>query len=76
MVAAGCWALAGVEVDAVEREADGSWSVHVVTAAGAVACCPGCGTASGRVKELGGQRLAHLVVAPVAVTWHKTPVLL
>ena len=71
-VVAGLLGLAGVEVTAVEREADGSWSAHVVTAAGAVACCPGRGTASGRVKELGGQRLVHLVVAPVALTWHKT----
>ncbi|WP_372517730.1 hypothetical protein [Frankia tisae] len=46
--------LAGVEVTVVEREADGSWSAHVVTAAGAVVCGPGCGTASGRVTELGG----------------------
>ncbi len=53
-VVAGLPGLAGVEVTVVEREADGSWSAHVVTAAGAVVCGPGCGTASGRVTELGG----------------------
>lgn len=70
MVAA-WFGLDGVEVVALEREADGSGSVHVVTAPGVVACCPDCGVSSSRVKELGGQRLARLVVAPMAVTWHK-----
>lgn len=69
---AGWFGLDGVEVVALEREADGSGSVHVVTAPGVVACCPDCGVSSGRVKEFGGQRLAHLVVAPMAVTWHKS----
>lgn len=62
--------LPGAVIDLVEREADGSWRVHVRSAAG-VGCCPGCGQVSGRVRELAGQRLAHLVVVPMALTWHK-----
>lgn len=62
---------AGVEVELVERESDGSFTVHVVTTAEAGACCPGCGAASGRVKETVGHTVRHLVVAPVRVTWHK-----
>ncbi|TCJ30686.1 DDE transposase [Parafrankia sp. BMG5.11] len=61
--------LAGVVVTAVERERDGSWSLHV--AGPVVACCPRCGEPSGRIKEFVGQRLAHLVVAPARVTVHK-----
>ncbi len=63
--------LGGVEVAELEREADGRWSAHLVTAAGVVACCPGCGAPAERVKEAGGQRLVHLVVVPMALTWHK-----
>jgi transposase len=63
--------LAGVEVDAVEREVDGSWTVHVVTAPGARACCPGCGREAHRAKELTVHAMRHLVVLPVRVTWHK-----
>lgn len=51
--------LEGVEVDLVEREADGSWTVHVTTAAGRRACCPGCGGASSQVKESTTHTLAH-----------------
>lgn len=60
--------LEGVEVVALEREADGSRSVHVVSAAGAVACCPDCGVSSNRFKELGGQQLVRLVVEPMVLT--------
>lgn len=38
---------AGVEVDLVERAADGSYTVHVVTAPEAGVCCPGRGASSG-----------------------------
>jgi hypothetical protein len=64
--------LAGVEVDVVEREADGSWTVHVSSAPGRQACCPGCGRAAGRVKERTAHRFKHLVLAPVRVTWHES----
>ncbi len=62
---------AGVEVELVEREADGSFTVHVRTAAGVAACCPRCGAPSGRVRGVAGQTVAHLAVTPVAVIWHK-----
>ncbi len=62
---------AGVEVELVEREADGSFTVHVRTAVGVEACCPGCGEPAGRVREAAGQTVAHLAVVPMAVTWHK-----
>jgi len=39
--------LAGVEVDTVEQEADGSWTAHVTTASGGPACCPDCGRLGG-----------------------------
>jgi transposase len=65
--------LAGVQVETVEREADGSWTVHVVSAPGSVRCrCPGCGGVAGRVKETRSQTLRHLVVVPMRVTWHKS----
>jgi transposase len=62
---------AGVEVELVEREADGSFTVHVRTAVGVEACCPGCGVPAGRAREAAGQTVAHLAVVPMAVTWHK-----
>ncbi len=68
---AGLLGLAGFEVELVEREADGSSTVHVATAAGTVACCPDCGAASDRVKEVVGHTVRHLVVVPLRVTWHK-----
>jgi hypothetical protein len=61
----------GVEVELVEREADGSFSVHARTAAGVVVCCPACAAPSARVKEVAGQTVARLAVVPVRVTWHK-----
>lgn len=63
--------LAGVEVDVVEREADGSWTVHVTTAPGQAACCPGCGQPARRVKERAAHSVKHLAVVPARVTWHK-----
>ncbi|MEX5637027.1 hypothetical protein [Parafrankia sp. FMc2] len=63
--------LGGVEVVELEREADGRWSAHLVTAAGVAACCPECGVPAERVKEAGGQRLVHLVVVPMTLTWCK-----
>ena len=59
------------EVAELEREADGRWSAHLVTAAGVVAGCPECGAPAERVKEVGSQRLVHLVVVPMALTWCK-----
>jgi hypothetical protein len=43
--------LVGVEIDLVEREADGSWSVHTRTVPGQRVCCPSCGQAAGRVRR-------------------------
>lgn len=64
--------LSGVEVDLVEREADGSWTVHVTTAAGQRACCPGCGQVAGRVKEPRAHTLKHVTLVPMRVSWHKS----
>ena len=63
--------LAGVEVDTVEQEADGSWTAHVTTAAGQLVHCPGCGRQAGSVKEPSAHTFAHLAVVPLRVTWHK-----
>ncbi len=64
--------LEGVEVDLVEREADGSWTVHVRTAAGQDTCCPDCGRASGRVKEPTVHTLQHVALVAMRLTWHKS----
>jgi hypothetical protein len=72
MVSAEFLGLAGVQVAVVERETDGSWTVHVTSAPGSGACCPGCGGLGGRPKEATSQTLKHLVVMPVRVTWHKS----
>lgn len=72
MVLAEFLGLAGVQVAEVEREAAGSWTVHVTSAPGPGACCPGCGDLPGRVKEATSQTLRHLVVMPMRVMWHKS----
>ena len=54
--------LDGVEIDVVEREADGSWTAHVITAAGQPACCPGCGQHAERAKESSVHRFGHLML--------------
>jgi transposase len=64
--------LTGVEVDLVEREGDRSWTVHVRTASGQQARCPGCGQAAGRVKDPTAHSVKHLALVPVRVTWHKS----
>jgi transposase len=64
--------LEGVEVDLAEREADGSWTVHVSTAAGQPVCCPGCGRASERVKQSTTHTLSHIAMVAMRVTWHKS----
>lgn len=64
--------LAGVEVDLVEREPDGSWTVHVTTAAGQRVCCSGCGRTSGRVKESTVHSLTHVTMVAMRLTWHKS----
>jgi len=64
--------LAGVEVDVVERETDGSWTVHVTSAPGRQACCPGCGRAGGRVKERTAHSVKHVALVRMRVTWHKS----
>jgi hypothetical protein len=66
----GLLGLAGFEIDQVEQEADGSFSVHVSTA-GVLECCPDCGTVSTGLKETVGHTVRHLVVAPLRVTWRK-----
>ena len=43
--------LAGVRVERVERLADGTRMVHVVTADAGAATCPSCGVVSRSVKE-------------------------
>jgi transposase len=63
--------LAGVEVDTVEREADGSWTAHVTTAPGQLVHCPNCGAQAGPAKEPSAHTFAHLAVVPLRVTWHK-----
>ncbi len=66
--------LPGVRVERVERRADGTRVVHVVTADDTAAACPGCGVVSTSVKE-------HVMTSPkdlpygvdsVEVRWHKT----
>lgn len=66
--------LVGVEIDLAEREADGSWTVHVTTAQPdrRHVCCPGCGQVSERVKDRAVHTLAHVVLAPMRLTWHKS----
>jgi transposase len=64
--------LKGVEVDVVEREGDGSWTVHVTTASGRQVCCPECGQAAGRAKEPTAHSVKHLALVPMRVTWHKS----
>ena len=64
--------LAGVEIDLIEREADGSFTVHVTTAAGQQTCCPGCGQAPGRIKERRTHTLQHVTLVPMRVRWHKS----
>jgi transposase len=68
---AGLLGLSGVEVDLVEREGDG-WTVHLTTAPGQQACCPGCGQAAARAKQPTAHSVRHLAVVPVRVTWHKS----
>ncbi|MEO3858003.1 transposase [Acrocarpospora sp. B8E8] len=72
MVSAEFLGLAGVRVALVERETDGSWTVHVTSAPGSGPCCPGCGRLAVRPKEATAHTLKHLVVMPVRVTWHKS----
>lgn len=72
MVLAEFLGLAGVQVSLVEREADGSWTVHVTPAPGSRPCCPGCGRAADRRKEAASHTLKHLVVTPARVAWHKS----
>ncbi|WP_239341917.1 transposase [Frankia sp. CiP3] len=63
--------LAGCVVDTLEWEADGSPTLHVLAAPGTVTCCPGCGTASVRVRERAAHTAAHLALVPLRVTLHK-----
>lgn len=64
--------LDGVEVDLVERGADGSWTVHVRTAAEQRVSCSGCGREPGRVKERTAHTLKHVALVPMCLIWHKT----
>ncbi|WP_431607147.1 transposase [Protofrankia symbiont of Coriaria ruscifolia] len=68
---AGLPGLDGFEAEQVEREADGSFSVHVVSAPGTVACCPRCQAEASRVWTRVGHTVSHLVLVPMRVTWHK-----
>lgn len=66
--------LVGVEIDLVEREADGSWTVHVTTAQPDQrhVCCPDCGQVPERVKDRAVHTLTHMVLTPMRLTWHKS----
>ncbi|MGI8306636.1 transposase [Saccharopolyspora hattusasensis] len=64
--------LDGVEIDVIEREADGSWTVHVTTAAPRAACCPGCGHAAERVRESTVHTVKHVTMVAMRVSWHKS----
>ena len=64
--------LDGVEVDLIEREADGSWTVHVTTATGRRVCCSGCGHAAQRVKESTVHTLKHVTMVAMRLVWHKS----
>jgi transposase len=68
---AGVLGLDGFEVEQVEQEADGSWSVHVVSAPGTVACCPRCQAEASRMWTRVGHTVSHLVLVPMAVTLHR-----
>ena len=66
--------LPGVEVERVERLADGTRVVHAVTAGEAAAACPSCGVVSTSVK-------ARVTTSPrdipygqdrIVVRWNKT----
>ena len=66
--------LPGVQVERVERLADGTRVVHVVTADETATACPGCGVVSSSAKE-------HVTTSPkdipygqgdIVVRWHKT----
>jgi transposase len=66
--------LPGVRVVRVERRANGTRVVHVVTADETATACPGCGVVSSSVKE-------HVTTSPrdipygpdgIEVRWHKT----
>ena len=63
--------LAGLDIDVVEREADGTWTAHVTTAGGPNRCCPDCRQPSDRDKDFTTHSVKHLVVTPVLATWHK-----
>jgi transposase len=67
------FALDGVQVAEVDAEAGGGRTVWVVTADPRAAACPGCGTASGRVKEYVTTRPADLRYGQdrIAVVWAK-----
>jgi transposase len=64
--------LEGVEVDLVEREADGSPTVRVRTAADHRVSCSGCGQEPERAKERTAHTLKHVTLVPIRVNWHKT----
>ena len=67
------FALDGVQVAEVDAEAGGGRTVWVVTADPRAAACPGCGTASARVKEHLTTRPADLRYGQdqIAVVWVK-----
>ncbi|KAA8955108.1 ISL3 family transposase, partial [Mycobacterium sp.] len=66
--------LPGVRVERVERRADGTRVVHVVTAEETAAACPGCGVVSSSVKErvCTSPRDIPYGRDPIVVLWHKT----
>lgn len=66
--------LPGVSVRRVERSADGSRTVHVVTADASAAGCPGCGVISTSVKERVTTTPKDLPYgeSEILVVWHKT----
>jgi transposase len=66
--------LPGVRVERVERSADGTRVVHVVTADEAAAACPACGVVSTSVKARVATSPRDIPYGPDRITlrWNKT----
>jgi transposase len=66
--------LSGVNVQRVERAADGSRTVHVMTANSSAAGCPSCGVVSTSVKEHVTTSSKDLPYgeSEISIRWHKT----
>ncbi len=63
--------LPGFRTEHLEFEADGTPTMHVVSAPGTVRRCPGCGTESCQVKERVAHTARHFAMIPLRVTLHQ-----